>query len=156
MVFSEETHADGELILRGRYQFTSAPASKGKPAQKDEVPFRCKGRPALEIKASGMHSAGVAEGYVDIKPEAITVKGQTFKEKRPTFVIRNWYTSSDLFTPTVFDEVIVFDEVAVDGDEEALDKEVLAQSDTLSDIDEEFNGAYNPEQAPRPTVSFSF
>lgn len=150
MFFSEETHADGELIVRGRYQFTSAPASKGKPAQKDEVPFKCKGRPALEIKASGMHSTGVAEGYVHVKPETITVKGQTFKEKRPTFVIRNWYTSSDPFTPTVFDEVIV------DGDEAASDEEVLAQSDTSSDVDEEFNGAYNPEQAPRPAVSFSF
>lgn len=152
MFFSEETHADGELILRGRYQFTSAAASKGKPAQKDEVAFKCKGKPASEMKASGMHSTGVAEGYVDIKPETVTVKGQTLKEKRPTFVIRNWHnTSSDLFSPTVFDEVVIVDE-----DEAAIDEDMLAQSNTTSDIDEEFNGAYNPEQAPRPTVSFSF
>ncbi|OKH47653.1 hypothetical protein NIES2101_23320 [Calothrix sp. HK-06] len=154
--FSEETHQDGDLILRGKYQFTSVPASKGKPAQKDEVAFKCKGRPAEEIKASGMHSTGVAEGYVDIKIEIRTVKDVTFKDKVPTFVIRNWCaSSSNLFSPTVFDEEIIVDEDSeIAEDNEA--SEIAQNSDTLVNEEEEFDGAYNPEQAPRPAVSFSF
>lgn len=154
MFFSEEKHPDGEIILRGRYQFTSAEATANKPAQKAEVLFRCKGKPAEEIKQSGIHSTGVAEGYIDHKIVHKEVRNLTFTEKQACFVIRNWEPGSDIFTtPTVFNEVIEL----VDDDEEVSNQN-SNHSNTSDNIDEdeEFNDAYNPEMAPRPAVTFSF
>lgn len=94
----EKTAQDGQLICHGTFQFVSLEARGDKEEVRDELAYRCKGKPAMAIKESGMGGTGVAQGYTDL----ILVQMQGYKEKIPTFVIRAWKSSS-IISPSPFD-----------------------------------------------------
>ena len=86
----EKTSEDEELICHGIFQFVSLEAKGDKEEVRDELAFRCKGKPAMAIKESGIGGTGIAQGFTDLK----LIQMEGYKEKIPTFVIRVWNTSN--------------------------------------------------------------
>lgn len=124
--------ADGELVCKGRLQFSHIKRELGEPKEiKDELPFRCKGEPAMGIKMSNIGGSGVAQGYIDSK----IVQKDGFKDKEVCFVIRNWMPFG-VIEPNPFD---------------VADSELAARETETEPV-----AAANPEDAPRPANKFAF
>lgn len=128
MAIEEKLSDDGLLICHGRFQFVSVEAQKNREEVKDEFAFRCKGLPAMAVKECGIGTTGVGQGYIDL----LLVQMEGYKDKIPTFVIRNWVSTS-VMTPDPF---------------ELADAELAKMCESSAGI--------NPENAPRPQEAFAF
>ena len=80
---NESHDKEGSLICYGLAEF----CYRGKDGLVvDEIPYRCKGTPALDIRSSGEYSQGIANGYIDLQ----TSERDTYKEKVASLVIRGF------------------------------------------------------------------
>lgn len=134
---SESITKDGQLICKGKVRFTSAKETANRKEVTDEMDYRCKGAPAVEVKESGIGGTGVGIGYLDQK----LVEYDGYKEMEVCLVIRNWHKTS-IMMPTVFDSVEAQLQQATDN--------------TISVGSTEEVSSSNPEDAPRPAETFAF
>jgi hypothetical protein len=134
MSIEESLSSDGELICKGRLQFSHIKRELGEAKEiKDELPFRCKGEPAMGIKGSGIGGSGVAQGFIDSK----IVQKEGFKDKEVCFVIRNWMPIG-IIEPNPFD--------VADAELAARDETETTAAVTVA----------SPEDAPRPAAVNKF
>ncbi|RAM48094.1 MAG: hypothetical protein C6Y22_29740 [Hapalosiphonaceae cyanobacterium JJU2] len=79
-----ETHdKEGSLICHGVASFSY----RGKDGMVvDEIPYRAKGSPAVDIKGNGENCQGIANGYIDLQIN----EQENYKEKVATLVIRGF------------------------------------------------------------------
>jgi hypothetical protein len=122
-----ETHdKEGSLITYGIAEFSY----RGKDGVViDEISYRAKGTPAVEIKGSGENPQGVATGYINLQVN----EREGYKEKVATLVIRGFIpTGKTLPQSAQFDST---KEKTPDFAQELLEENIKSDSEEeLSDV----------------------
>ena len=116
----------GSLITYGIAEFSY----RGKDgAVIDEISYRAKGIPAVDIKCSGGNSQGIATGYIDLQVN----EREGYKEKVASLVIRGFIS-----TGKIIQELVQFEstkEETPDFAQELLEENISSDSDEeLSEV----------------------